>query len=126
MPDDRARLACYDALAGPDPAGAAIAPVSSTATAAQDSPSGQEPRPTTGPPAVVPPDRLESTVSAASRAADGRLVLTLANGQRWQQVDTRRVSIGAGTPVSIRQAALGSYWLATDGRSPGVRVRRVR
>ncbi len=72
-------------------------------------------------------EQIEATLSNVERDGVGHLVLTLDNGQRWIQTDgggggrTPR----AGTAVTIRRGALGSFIASMAGRQ-GLRVRRER
>lgn len=70
-------------------------------------------------------DRIETTLTRASQAGDGRWTFVLDDGSIWTQVDTDRVQVRnrAGETVRIRRAALGSYLLVV-GQSGAVRVRR--
>lgn len=72
------------------------------------------------------PDRATFTVTAITRASDGKYRLTMDNGQIWRQVDTTRLrNLGEGPwTAEIRKAALGSF-LLTVGDSAAVRVERV-
>jgi hypothetical protein len=139
LAEPAARLACYDAL----PA-TASQPADATASA----PPATVPRPVTATAptpeslfgldaattaatlgavvAVTPPDSLTTTVTTVERTGDGKLLLTLANGQAWRQVDSRTAAVTAGATVRIRRAAFGSYLLSAGDRSQGVRVRRIR
>jgi hypothetical protein len=145
--DPAARLACYDALRGaPLPASPAPPPVPPAAGGSTPPSTAPAPVPATAPDpeslfgldatataatlgavvAVTPPDRLTATVTAVERTTDGKLLLTLANGQAWRQVDSRAAAVAAGATVQIRRAAFGSYLLSAGDRSQGVRVRRIR
>lgn len=70
-------------------------------------------------------DSIETTLTRASQAGDGRWTFVLADGSTWNQVDTDRVRVNnrAGETVRVRRGALGSYLLVV-GRSGAVRVRR--
>ncbi|MBL8530130.1 MAG: hypothetical protein JNK94_00215 [Hyphomonadaceae bacterium] len=74
------------------------------------------------------PERTESLtaqVSGVRQRNTGIYVITLANGQVWEQTDQlppRRLR--AGDTVEIRRATFGSYLLHYD-RGPAVRVRRI-
>jgi hypothetical protein len=74
---------------------------------------------------ISAPTSLESTVTEVGRTADGKLRLTLANGQLWLQVDTTPMKVISGDLVEIRPAALGSYLLRTRTSIRGIRVRRI-
>lgn len=71
-------------------------------------------------------DRIAGEVTKAVRGADGRWILTLADGATWRQADDRSLSSPpkAGSKVEIRKAAAGSYLMNIDGQT-AVRARRV-
>lgn len=71
-------------------------------------------------------EELNQRITAMRRNPDGKLVLTLENGQVWVQLDSRRVRLAAGDEVRIRRAAMGSYLLAGADMTQGMRVRRIR
>jgi hypothetical protein len=137
--DDSARLACYDSVFGRPAdsamtsAPAAVAPPQAAANAVRAgdpanfglSPWDER---ILGPKAA---DR-QSLASIVAKVAtvewrrDGRFVVTLDNDQVWQQSETlTKARPMAGDPVTIREAALGSYLLVTKA-SIATRVRRVR
>ena len=70
--------------------------------------------------------RIESTVRSASMNADGKWIVTIEDGARWMQIDTRGLNFPprAGQPIRIRRAALGSY-LANINNQVAIRVRRI-
>lgn len=70
-------------------------------------------------------DAIETTLTRAVRAGEGKWVFTLADGGVWRQIDSERVTFEnrPGEPVRVRRASLGSYQLVV-GRSRAVRVRR--
>jgi hypothetical protein len=71
------------------------------------------------------PAQLESTVRGASRNVNGKWILTLADGARWQQVDSREIAPPrSGQAVRIRRAGLGSYLANVNGQT-AIRVRRI-
>lgn len=71
-------------------------------------------------------DRIAGQVTKAVRGADGRWILTLADGATWRQADDRDLSSPpkAGSKVEIRKAAAGSYLMNIDGQT-AIRARRV-
>jgi len=145
--DDRARLACYDALFGkPDVSGAVGAPPSAapvtadaaTATAAATAGATRTPEADFGlteaakrarePEATRAefPESISGTVAAVGRRPAGEIIVTLANGQVWVQVHVdARARIDVGDTVTIKKAALGSHLLVTANRY-ATRVRRVK
>ncbi len=67
---------------------------------------------------------INATVRSARLAADGYWVVVLDDGAVWHQTDgTLALSPKAGNTVTIRRAALGSYYMRV-GSQPGVKARR--
>lgn len=143
--DDRARLACFDALAAaapepgtaaaptaaadaaPAPAATPVAPAAPTATDLFGRDSDTTAAALGAAAGIAPLPELRATLTTVDRTPDGRLVLTMDNGQAWSQVDTRRATLRPGDEVRIRRAAFGSYLLSTmDDRRSALRVRRIR
>jgi hypothetical protein len=147
--DDQARLACFDVASGrPDRAGkfrSAVGPPQQPVPSAPPMPttagtSGPMPLPTersdvdfglsaaqrsapeSGPGAIT-----AKVTSVAAQAHIGRWVVTLDNGQVWQQRETTAESHKPrpGDEVTIREATFGSYLLYAPGRGSS-RVKRVR
>lgn len=75
--------------------------------------------------AAASDEALQFEVASVRRRADGKAVITMANGQVWAQIDTgssNRIRQGAG--VTIRRAALGSFLLVPAAGGASLRVRR--
>lgn len=70
--------------------------------------------------------RLESTVRSASMNANGRWVITIEDGARWQQIDSRGLNFPPrpGQPIRIRRASLGSYFVNVNNQT-AIRMRRI-
>ncbi|RYG20485.1 MAG: hypothetical protein EON96_00925 [Caulobacteraceae bacterium] len=68
---------------------------------------------------------IETTLTSAARAGEGRWVFRLADGSTWRQIDSEPVRFQnrSGQEVRVRKASLGSF-LMTVGGSRAVRVRR--
>jgi len=148
--DDRARLACYDEAFGRTamsragaPAVADGAPVAATAATAAaatatlarpPAPSPEQARQSFGLSAekvLGPqdgPTEIEAKVTAVqANEVTGRAVVTLDNGQVWQQLEATKATKRPrpGDQVVIREASLGSYLMVAPERG-SARVRRVR
>ena len=149
LTDDRARLECYDEVArrlagtNAQPLADASAAASGTATTA-NRPSS--PSHVTAPPAAKPgadfglseaakqardpekakQDSISAEVATIARRLTGEMVVTLADGQVWAQLDPdTRAKIKVGDTVTIRRAALGSYLLVTPS-GMATRVKRLK
>lgn len=70
--------------------------------------------------------RLESTVRSASQNANGKWVITIEDGARWLQIDSRGLNFPprAGQPIRIRRASLGSYFVNVNNQT-AIRMRRI-
>lgn len=71
--------------------------------------------------------RIESTVRSATQNADGKWIITIEDGARWIQVDTRGLNFPPrpGQPIRIRRASLGSYF-ANVNNQVAIRMRRIQ
>ena len=70
-------------------------------------------------------DEIETSIVSIDRNGNGRVVFTVTDGARWVQTDDRTVvSVRPGTRVTLKKAALGSFFAKFHG-SISVRVQRV-
>lgn len=76
--------------------------------------------------APPPPTRIDTSIKGVSTTPDGKWIMVLADGARWQQIDGRTLARDPkpGMAIAIRRAAMGSY-LANVAGQPAMRVRRV-
>ncbi|GER01069.1 hypothetical protein JCM17845_16920 [Iodidimonas gelatinilytica] len=82
-----------------------------------------------GLPVVVEEDQRgnhrNTTVTSARKKLRGEWVLTLENGQIWEQTDRMRISTPRqGDDVTISENSVGNFFLTINGRS--IRVTRIR
>jgi hypothetical protein len=70
--------------------------------------------------------QVEGVVQEVTENGDGSLVLRLADGSTWNQVDDTPVALAPrrGDKVLIRRGALGSYFIKL-GSQPGFKAKRV-
>lgn len=116
--DDRARLACYDAI----PADAATPPAAAQATF-QNRNAASFGLPT--PDASA--QELRSRIVGRFDGWEARTVLRLENGQHWQIVDGTRTAYSLDSPqVHIARSAFGGYVMAIEGVAQRPRVSRVK
>lgn len=122
--DDKERLACYDALAvetiqTKEPLTTASAESLFGRDAAQTSAALQQ---QTG---ISQAQTLDAEIGSVETRANGKLLISLQNNQRWEQIDGRPLALVPGDPVRIRRSALGSYLLYKQAGGRSVRVRRI-
>ncbi|GAA5194672.1 hypothetical protein [Ferrimonas gelatinilytica] len=72
------------------------------------------------------PDQLTGQVSAIQTDPYGKWTLTLENGQRWRQTESKRLRVKIGESVIIRKGALGSFSLSREGSNNSTRVKRIQ
>lgn len=128
--EDQARLRCYDQAvdAGTAPQGGGVAPPPEGPVDGESlfgKPAGESAALARQQLGLEDRASLETTVTRTSRNAAGKLIIALANGQVWAQVDTATLALEPGAPVAIRKAALGSYLLQKQSGGRSLRVRRV-
>ena len=72
------------------------------------------------------PKEIQARVTAVQRRPRGEHVLTLDNGQVWEQTEYRaEPRYSAGDTVVIRRGLLGSFLLTQQKGSPATRVKRI-
>lgn len=75
-----------------------------------------------------PVDELQEISSLVkSTALDKRkkFLITLENGQQWQQIDQGYIRVKAGDRCIVKRGAIGSFLLGVEGITKTIRVRRV-
>ncbi len=69
-------------------------------------------------------DSLSATVTRLQQSGYDKVIITLDNGQVWQQVDTSSLRLKVGDDIRIDRAALSSYMLQKTGSKRTMRVSR--
>ena len=128
--DDKARLACYDAILRPVPS-AAVVPGVAASKAPEDAFGYRgdvareelDRKKSAEPPKL---ERLDAKVTEVSTKPLGEFIVTLDNGQVWaQKSPDKKVRLAVGDAITIKAGTLGSFMLVTEsGRS--TRVARVQ
>ncbi len=72
-------------------------------------------------------DNLSAVATRAYRGGDGKWVFELEDGAVWGQTDSETLGRqpSRGSKIEIRKAAMGSYFLNSDGQR-AIRARRVK
>ncbi len=71
-----------------------------------------------------PADTAGIIAEVRDRWPDGRRVFTLEGGEQWVQTQARRVFIGAGDRVTLKQRRFGQFLMVAEGGAT-TRVRRL-
>lgn len=135
--DAAARLACYDSIyrstAAIGAPGAAATTAGVAAAGAANNPQADFGLSEAAKRALDPekakvemPESVTDKVTSVRHKPTGELVVTLANGQVWLQIDSdSRAKVGVGQTVTIKKASLGSYLLVGPDKV-ATRVRRIK
>lgn len=152
LPDDDARLICYDVAV--DRSRQATSARPAPAAAGSQAAAAAEPAGASGTPAAAGAapslsqealfgktsdevertveeatgderiDSLNATVTKLQQYAYNKVLITLDNGQVWKQIDTSNLRLRAGDAVEIERASLGSFMLRKQGSKRSMRVSR--
>ena len=79
----------------------------------------------TAPEPVAEMDQITAVVKTAELNKRKKLLITLDNGQQWQQIDQDYLKIKAGDTCVIKRGSFGSFLLGVSGYNRTIRVRRV-
>ena len=69
-------------------------------------------------------DSLSAQITRLQQSGYDKVLITLDNGQVWQQTDTSSLRLRVGDDVMIERAALGSFMLKKKGNNRTMRVSR--
>lgn len=142
MTEPMARLQCYDqyvdaqapaarhaiAQATPAVASSAAASAVSAAPEVNTAPTNRDESlfGTSG--EVIASKIVDLTVTVQSIASDSRqkLLVTMQNGQRWQQLDQGFLKINKGDTCIISSGVFGSYTMKCQQGTKSIRVKRIQ
>jgi len=151
---DAERLACYDHLfahrteqsqSRPTPTAPATAPATAASSAAAGAAAASKPaanvpvastahddfgldgRPPPGQKEKKGPDEMQARIAEVVTEARGEYLLTLDNGQVWQQKEADwHLAFNVGDEVIIKRGTLKSYRLQLKGNNRATPVTRIR
>ncbi len=66
-----------------------------------------------------------STVKSTQTDLRNKLLITLENGQKWQQVEQSYFKVKIGDNCTVKRGSFGSFFLSIEGLDKKIRVRRV-
>lgn len=71
-------------------------------------------------------DSISSSITKLKKLIRGQWVITLENGQKWQQKDSAKIKLKVGDTVRMKKAAMGAIYLYKEGSHRNIRVKRVK
>jgi hypothetical protein len=69
---------------------------------------------------------ITGTISKLQKLLRGQWVISLKNGQKWQQTDTSRLNLKVGNDIRLQKGSLGSVYLFVEGSHRSIRVKRLK
>ena len=115
---DAARLACYDKEMGRTTGG--------TFGMTPQLKREKEVKAGIKPPPPPPPETLSASVTKISERSNGRLVITLNNGQVWEQQEDTSFRVKVGDAVTFEPGMLGALWINEPAGRGRTRVKRIK
>ncbi|WP_199610284.1 hypothetical protein [Flocculibacter collagenilyticus] len=70
--------------------------------------------------------KMTSIVDKVTETLRGKLIITLANGQVWQQADSTTLRIKAGQQVVLERGILNSFFISRPTASKRMKVKRIK
>lgn len=124
MPEqnDAARLACYDKALGRTAAAGQPADFGMTAELLKQ----KQVEAGIKPPPPPPPETMSAKVTNVTPRGNGRLVITLDNGQVWEQQEDTDTLLDTGDGVTITHGLFGALWMDDSSRHRRTRVKRIQ
>ncbi|OUR63209.1 hypothetical protein A9Q74_03115 [Colwellia sp. 39_35_sub15_T18] len=71
-------------------------------------------------------DSITSPITKLKKLIRGQWVISLENGQQWQQKDTTKMKLKVGDTVRMKKAAMGAVYLYKEGSHRNIRVKRLK
>ncbi len=119
---DAARLVCYDKEMGRSPKGQpADLGLTPQLMRQKQADAGIK-----APPSPPKTQALSAKITQVVDRGDGRLVITLDNGQVWAQQEHSSVSLEVGDAVTVSPGTLGALWMDPVSHSGRTRVKRIQ
>lgn len=71
-------------------------------------------------------DKIYSTVKSFKKDGLGNLVITLANGMVWKQLESSSLRIKSDQQVYVEKGLIGSHYLSRDEVNSRIKVKRIK
>lgn len=69
---------------------------------------------------------FSATITSLKKLLRGEWVVTLDNGQKWQQKSSGKIKLKVDDIIVIKKGALGAIYLKKKGSSRNIKVKRIR
>ena len=71
-------------------------------------------------------ESITSVITKLKKLIRGQWLITLENGQQWQQKDTAKLKLKVGDTILLKKAVMGAVYLYKDGSHRNIRVKRLK
>lgn len=72
------------------------------------------------------PESITSSVTKLKKLLRGQWVITLANGQKWQQIDSNKIKLKVGNTVRLKKGIMRAVYLFKEGSNRSISVKRIK
>lgn len=71
-------------------------------------------------------DSITSTIRKLKKLIRGQWVISLENGQQWQQKGGNKIKLKVGDTIRMEKGAMGVVYLYKEGSNRNIRVKRLK
>ena len=72
------------------------------------------------------PESISSSITKLKKLLRGQWVISLANGQKWQQVDGTKLKLKVGNTVHLKKGMMRAVYLKKEGSNRSISVKRIK
>ncbi|MDP7592908.1 MAG: hypothetical protein QF552_09490 [Litorilituus sp.] len=72
------------------------------------------------------PAVISSSVTKLKKLLRGQWIITLANEQKWQQKDSKKLKLKTGDVIHLKKGMMGAVYLFKDGSNRSIAVKRIK
>jgi len=72
------------------------------------------------------PEAISSSITKLKKLLRGQWVVSLANGQKWQQIDNNKLKLKVGNIVHLKKGMMRAVYLSKEGSNRSISVKRLK
>jgi hypothetical protein len=72
------------------------------------------------------PESISSSITKLKKMLRGQWIISLANGQKWQQRDSGKLKLKVGNMVRLEKGMMGAVYLYKEGSNRSISVKRIK